>query len=185
MGSVVERWRNRPGDAPAIVCGRRCRRQRLLRARAAIAAITLFGFGSAPRLLPVVSALIGRRDSPQSCVERTNGISWNLLRYGNAIRRGRPFKSIKNDVNDKVPYYNIFPAMGTEPRPRIMRLLLSAHRDGLVVGDIATELDIPISELSHHLEELKNDELINVRREGTFLRYSVNSAALQGLLGFL
>jgi hypothetical protein len=27
-------------------------------------------------------------------------------------------------------------AMGTEPRLRIMQLLLSAHPDGLVVGDI-------------------------------------------------
>ena len=44
-------------------------------------------------------------------------------------------------------------AMGTEPRLRIMQLLLSAHPEGLVVGDIGTELEIPSSTLSHHLEK--------------------------------
>jgi len=76
-------------------------------------------------------------------------------------------------------------AMGTEPRLRIMQLLLSAHPDGLVVGDIQSELDIPNSTLSHHLEKLKNEELVNVRREGTFLRYTANAEALQELLQFL
>ena len=76
-------------------------------------------------------------------------------------------------------------AMGTEPRLRIIRLLLSAHPDGLVVGEIQTELGIPSSTLSHHLEKLKNEDLIKVRRESTFLRYSANAEALQDLLTFL
>ena len=38
-----------------------------------------------------------------------------------------------------------------------MQLLLTAHPDGLVVGDIGKELDIPSSTLSHHLEKLKNE----------------------------
>jgi len=76
-------------------------------------------------------------------------------------------------------------AMGTEPRLRIMQLLLSAHPDGLVVGDIQSELDIPNSTLSHHLEKLKNEELVKVRRESTFLRYTANTEALQELLQFL
>jgi ArsR family transcriptional regulator len=76
-------------------------------------------------------------------------------------------------------------AMGTEPRLRIMRLLLSAHPDGLVVGDIQEELDIPNSTLSHHLEKLKNEDLVRVQRESTFLRYTANSEALQELLSFL
>jgi len=91
-----------------------------------------------------------------------------------------------NTVSDDVPRYaDMLSAMGTEPRLRIMRLLLSAHPDGLVVGDIGTELDIPNSTLSHHLEKLKNENLVKVRREGTFLRYSANAAALQELLRFL
>jgi DNA-binding transcriptional ArsR family regulator len=76
-------------------------------------------------------------------------------------------------------------AMGTEPRLRIMQLLLSTHPDGLVVGDIQSELDIPNSTLSHHLDKLKSEELVSVRRESTFLRYTANTEALQELLQFL
>jgi ArsR family transcriptional regulator len=76
-------------------------------------------------------------------------------------------------------------AMGTEPRLRIMRLLLSAHPDGMIVGDIGTALEIPNSTLSHHLEKLKNEDLVKVRREGTFLWYSANATVLQELLRFL
>jgi ArsR family transcriptional regulator len=90
------------------------------------------------------------------------------------------------EVLDDVPRYaDMLSAMGTEPRLRIMRLLLSAHPEGMVVGEIGTELEIANSTLSHHLEKLKNEDLVNVRRDGTFLWYSANAAALQELLRFL
>jgi ArsR family transcriptional regulator, arsenate/arsenite/antimonite-responsive transcriptional repressor len=82
-------------------------------------------------------------------------------------------------------YADMMSAMGTEPRLRIMRLLLSAHPDGMVVGDIGEALGIPGSTLSHHLEKLRNEDLVGMSREGTFLRYSANSEALKDLLGFL
>src|SRR3982074_3600916 len=82
-------------------------------------------------------------------------------------------------------FADMFTAMGTEPRLRIMQLLLSAHPTGLVVGDIGNELEIPSSTLSHHLEKLKNEDLVNVRREGTYLWYSARTETLQELLGFL
>jgi ArsR family transcriptional regulator len=80
---------------------------------------------------------------------------------------------------------DMFSAMGSEPRLRIVRLLLSAHPEGLVVGEIGSELEIPSSTLSHHLDKLKSEDLVRVRREGTFLWYSANTEALQELLGFL
>jgi ArsR family transcriptional regulator, arsenate/arsenite/antimonite-responsive transcriptional repressor len=82
-------------------------------------------------------------------------------------------------------YADMFSAMGTEPRLRIMQLLLSAHPEGLVVGEIQEELDIPNSTLSHHLDKLKSEDLVQVRRESTFLRYTANTEALQELLQFL
>jgi ArsR family transcriptional regulator len=82
-------------------------------------------------------------------------------------------------------FADMFSAMGTDARLRIMRLLLSAHPDGLVANEIGTELGIPASTLSHHLEKLKHEELVRVRREGTFMRYSANADALRELLGFL
>lgn len=89
-------------------------------------------------------------------------------------------------ANERVAKYaDQFSAMGTEPRLRIMQLLLSAHPEGMVVGEIQEELDIPNSTLSHHLDKLRNEELVAVNREGTFLRYTANCEALQELLQFL
>lgn len=82
-------------------------------------------------------------------------------------------------------FADMLSAMGTEPRLRIMQLLLSAHPEGLVVGEIQGELDIPNSTLSHHLDKLKNEDLVRVQRESTFLRYTANTEALQELLQFL
>lgn len=91
----------------------------------------------------------------------------------------------KKSAEDVLKYADMFSAMGTEPRLRIMQLLLSAHPDGLIVGEIQTELGIPSSTLSHHLDKLKNEDLVIVQRESTFLRYKANTEALEELLGFL
>jgi len=96
-----------------------------------------------------------------------------------------PASKSKISAEQVAKYADMFTAMGTEPRLRIMQLLLSAHPDGLVVGEIQSELGIPNSTLSHHLEKLKNEELVKVRRESTFLWYTANTEALQELLGFL
>ena len=82
-------------------------------------------------------------------------------------------------------FADMFAAMGNDARLRIMRLLLSAHPDGLVVGDIQNELGIPNSTLSHHLEKLRSEELVTVRRNGSFLWYTANTEALQEVLTFL
>lgn len=89
------------------------------------------------------------------------------------------------DTEQTARYADMLAALGTEPRLRIMRLLLAAHPEGMFVGEIGEELDIPSSTLSHHLEKLKNEGLAEVRREGTFLRYMASTASLEELLGFL
>ena len=89
-------------------------------------------------------------------------------------------------ASEKVAKYaDMFSAMGTEARLRIMQLLLSAHPDGMVVGEIQEELDIPNSTLSHHLDKLRMEDLVNEKRESTFLRYTANTDALQEVLQFL
>ena len=94
-------------------------------------------------------------------------------------------------MENKVPgeqvarFADMFSAMGTEARLRIMQLLLSAHPDGMVVSEIQEELEIPNSTLSHHLDKLRNEGLVQVRRESTFLRYTADTDALQQLLQFL
>jgi ArsR family transcriptional regulator, arsenate/arsenite/antimonite-responsive transcriptional repressor len=91
----------------------------------------------------------------------------------------------RKNTEEVAKYADMFSAMGTEPRLRIMQLLLSAHPEGLVVGEIQEDLDIPNSTLSHHLDKLKTEDLVNVSRESTFLRYTANTEALEDLLQFL
>ncbi len=91
----------------------------------------------------------------------------------------------KPSIEQVARYADMFSAIGTEARLRIMQLLLTAHPEGLVVGDIQSELEIPNSTLSHHLEKLKSEDLVRVRRESTFLRYTANTDALHELLQFL
>lgn len=82
-------------------------------------------------------------------------------------------------------FAHMLAAMGTEPRLAIVRLLLTAHPEGLVVGQIGTELGMAASTLSHHLDKLRTEGLVSVQREGTFLRCTANTAGLEALLGFL
>jgi DNA-binding transcriptional ArsR family regulator len=92
---------------------------------------------------------------------------------------------MKKSPEQVTRYADMFAAMGTESRLRIMQLLLSAHPEGMVVGEIQEELGLSASNLSHHLDKLKNEDLVQVAREGTFLRCTANANSLQELLGFL
>jgi ArsR family transcriptional regulator len=98
--------------------------------------------------------------------------------YGEVVKRNVSIRDMAN-------YADMFAAIGAEPRLQIMRLLLAAHPNGMVPGDILAELKIPPSTLSHHLEKLKNEGLIDVRRDAKFLWYSANTRALQDLIAFL
>ena len=93
--------------------------------------------------------------------------------------------SPKKSAEQVTKYADMFSAMGTEARLRIMQLLLSAHPEGLVVGEIQEELDIPNSTLSHHLDKLRNEGLVNVKRESTFLRYTAKHRRSSGTLAVL
>lgn len=99
--------------------------------------------------------------------------------------RNMAFGSIKERSDQVARYADMFSAIGTEPRLKILQLLLKAHPEGLVVGEIQDELEIPNSTLSHHLDKLKHEGLVEVRRESTFQRYTANTGTLQELLQFL
>jgi DNA-binding transcriptional ArsR family regulator len=93
---------------------------------------------------------------------------------------------VKPDSAEQIMRYaDMFAAMGTESRLRIMQLLLASHPHGMVVGEIQTELGLSGSNLSHHLDKLRNEGLVQVERQGTYLRYRADAAALQQLLSFL
>ncbi|MCW5865750.1 MAG: helix-turn-helix transcriptional regulator [Candidatus Eremiobacteraeota bacterium] len=81
-------------------------------------------------------------------------------------------------------FADCFAAMGSEPRLRILRLLLTCYPNGMIVGEIQQELGIANSTLSHHLEKLKHESLVVPTREGTAWRYTANAATLKDLLNF-
>jgi DNA-binding transcriptional ArsR family regulator len=94
-------------------------------------------------------------------------------------------KDKAKEQRETARYADMFGALGNEARLSIIRLLLEAHPHGMVVGGIQSELGIPASTLSHHLEKLKNEGLVSVERQGTFLWYRANTKTLQELLTFL
>ena len=49
----------------------------------------------------------------------------------------------KPTTQDVTRFADMLSAMGAEPRLRILRLLLTAHPDGMVVGEIGEELENP------------------------------------------
>ena len=91
----------------------------------------------------------------------------------------------KATPEDITRFADMLAAIGTEHRLRITQLLLMAHPDGMVAGEIQAELGIGASNLSHHLEKLKHEGVVTVQREGSFLRYTVDTDAMQELLTFL
>ena len=82
-------------------------------------------------------------------------------------------------------YADMFTALGSESHLRVLSLLLFAHSSGLVVGEIQRDLGVSPATSSRHLERLKQEGWVNVKRESTFLRYAANTAVLQELLTFL
>ena len=78
-----------------------------------------------------------------------------------------------------------FAALGHEVRLEILRRLLASHPTGMVAGEIQQELGIPASTLSHHLDALHQEGLVEQRREGRFLRYLASTDGIQELIAFL
>ena len=88
-------------------------------------------------------------------------------------------------MDDARRYASRFAALGHEMRLEILRRLLASHPHGMVAGEIQQELGIPASSLSHHLDALRQEGLVNQHREGRFLRYLADTQALQEVLDFL
>jgi ArsR family transcriptional regulator, arsenate/arsenite/antimonite-responsive transcriptional repressor / arsenate reductase (thioredoxin) len=89
-------------------------------------------------------------------------------------------------MNEETAHFaDVFAALGSEPRLDIMRLLFARSPEGMTVGDLQAQLKIPGSTLSHHLDKLRVEGLVAVRRDRQFLWYSANVATVEALLSFL
>ncbi len=76
-------------------------------------------------------------------------------------------------------------ALAQDTRLDIFRLLVQSGKEGRPVGHIGQMLGLPSATLSFHLNQLKHAGLVTFRREGRSLIYSVNFAAMNGLMAFL
>ncbi|MBD2082606.1 metalloregulator ArsR/SmtB family transcription factor [Leptolyngbya sp. FACHB-17] len=88
-------------------------------------------------------------------------------------------------MSNSAQYADVFAALGSEPRLDIMRLLFAAYPQGMTVGELQAQLQIPNSTLSHHLEKLRVEALVTVQRDRQFLWYSANVETTEALLAFL
>jgi ArsR family transcriptional regulator, arsenate/arsenite/antimonite-responsive transcriptional repressor len=76
-------------------------------------------------------------------------------------------------------------ALAQESRLRVFRLLVPAGEAGLPAGEIAERLNLPPATLTFHLKELSHAGLVEARREGRSIIYSLRCQAMSDLLTFL
>ena len=55
----------------------------------------------------------------------------------------------------------------------------------MTAGEIAEAFDISKPSISHHLEILKNADLVSSEKKGQFVVYSINTTILDDLLTFI
>jgi ArsR family transcriptional regulator len=80
---------------------------------------------------------------------------------------------------------NILAKIGNPTRLRIVRLLVRAGDEGLAVGQIQKQLDIPGSTLTHHIAHLKSAGVISQRRQQATLICTMEYDVLQQLVDYL
>lgn len=76
-------------------------------------------------------------------------------------------------------------ALAQEHRLEVFRLLVQVGKAGIPAGKIGEQIDIPLSTLSFHLNQLKHAGLINCRRESRTLFYSANYDSMTALMAYL
>lgn len=79
-----------------------------------------------------------------------------------------------------------FAAISQETRLRIIRMLVVAGADGMAAGTITAQLgNTSASRVSFHLSQLEHAGLVQSRRDGRSIIYSVIFSALSDLVAFL
>ena len=79
----------------------------------------------------------------------------------------------------------IFEALSSDVRLDLFRLLVKNAPGGLVAGDIAKQLEVPSTNLSFHLKAIVQSGLVDVEREGRFMRYKANIPLMLDIIAYL
>ena len=75
----------------------------------------------------------------------------------------------------------VFQALNDETRRSILDLL---KEQDLTAGEIAEHFDISKPSISHHLDKLKQADLITSVRQGQFISYSLNTTILDDIMNW-
>jgi DNA-binding transcriptional ArsR family regulator len=76
-------------------------------------------------------------------------------------------------------------ALGHETRLAAFRALVQAGHDGMPVGELRRQLDVPAATLTAHLNVLRAAGLVLDRREGRVIRVRADYDAMEALVGYL
>ncbi len=74
------------------------------------------------------------------------------------------------------PLNAVFKALGDPTRMAILQLLREQSR---TPSDLLERIQVSQPTLSHHLDMLKRADLVETRREGQYIRYSLNMTVVQ------
>ena len=80
-----------------------------------------------------------------------------------------------------VPLNDVFKAIADPTRREILRLL---RHEEMSAGDVAARFDMTKPTMSHHFAVLKAAGLIESRREGQTIWYSLNTTVLEDVLAW-
>ncbi len=86
---------------------------------------------------------------------------------------------------DKEAAVTIFESLSSAIRLDVYRLLVRKGPQGMVAGEIASELEIPPTNLSFHLKGLAQARLVAVEQEGRFQRYRANIPLMVEMVAYL
>lgn len=79
------------------------------------------------------------------------------------------------------PLNDTFKALSDQTRRQILNLL---REKDLSAGEIADQFDMTKPSISHHLNLLKQADLISDRRQGQNIYYSLNTSVFEGIMGW-
>ena len=79
-------------------------------------------------------------------------------------------------------FNNVFKALSDSTRREILNML---QKSDLTAGDIADQFDMTKPSISHHLNILKQANLVQDIRKGQNIYYSLNTTVFQEVIGWL
>jgi ArsR family transcriptional regulator, repressor of sdpIR and other operons len=76
----------------------------------------------------------------------------------------------------------VFKALNDATRREILEML---QKKDLTAGEIAEQFHISFPSISHHLDLLKQAQLVTTKKEGQYVYYSINTTVMDEILKWL